>query len=381
MPHLKKISKYKLKFKIKPWITPALQKPISIKNALFKRYIKLKSPVKKKEVHQQYKSCRNLLSTLMEKSKQNYYEQLFKNNLKNLKNRWKGIRSLIAIKNSSASNMHMLTHKGATVTDPLHIVNIFNDYFSSIAEKTKANIKFSNKSFQDFLHHPNEDSLFITLTDANEVNLIISSLNSDKSTGPNSLPTKILKLLKNEISTHLVDIFNLSFSSGVFPSILKIGKVIPVHKKESKLFYSNCRPISLLSNIDKIIEKITYNRIYKFLDKNNIIYSLQLGFRQHYSTSYALLNLTEAIMKALDDGNFACGIFVDLHKAFDTADESILLSKLCHYGIRGLTNKWFESYLANRKQFVSINGFVSSNSSIGSGVPQGFALGPLLFLL
>ena len=191
----------------------------------------------------------------MKKSKQNYYEQFFKNNLNNLKNIWKGIRSLIAIKHSPASNIHMLTHKGATVTDPLNIANIFNDYFSSIAEKTKANIKFSNKSFQDFLHHPNAESLFIAPTDANEVNLIISSLNSDKSTGPNSLPAKILKLLKNEISTHLADIFNLYFSSGIFPSILKIAKVIPVHKKESKLFCSNYRPISLLSNIDKIIEK------------------------------------------------------------------------------------------------------------------------------
>ena len=168
----------------------------------------------------------------MKKSKQNYHERFFKNNLNNLKNIWKSIRSLIAIKHSSASNIHMLTHKGATVTDPLHIANIFNDCFSSMTKKTKANIKFSNKSFQDFLHHPNEESLFITPTDAHEVNLIISSLNSDKSTGPNSLPTKILKLLKNEISTHLADIFNLSFSSGVFPYVLKIAKVIPVHKKE-----------------------------------------------------------------------------------------------------------------------------------------------------
>ena len=312
---------------------------ISIKNSLFKKYIKLKSPVKKNEVHQQYKYYRNLLSTLMKKSKQNYYEQFFKNNLNNLKNIWKGIRSLIAIKHSPASNIHILTHKGATVTDSLHIANIFNDHFSSIAEKAKANIKFSNKSFQDFLYHPNADSLFVTPTDAHEVKLIISPLNSDKSTGPNSLLTKILKLLKNDISTHLADIFNLSFSSGVFPSILKIAKVMPVHKKESKHFCSNYRPISLLSNIDKIIEKIMYNRIYRFLDKNNFIYSLQFGFRQHYSTSYALLNLTEAIMKALDDGNFACAIFVDLQKAFDTVDHSILLSKIYHYGIRGLANK------------------------------------------
>ena len=85
-----------------------------------------------------------------------------------------------------------------------------------------------------------------------------------------------------------------------------------------------------------------YNRIYKLLDKNNIIYSLQFDFQKRYSTSYALLKLTEAIMKDFDDGNFACGIFVDLQKTFDTVDQSILLSKLCHCGIRGLTNKWSE---------------------------------------
>ena len=89
----------------------------------------------------------------------------------------------------------------------MDIANTFNDYFSSFAEKSRANIKSSNKSFHDLLQHPNEELLFITLTDAHKVNNIIS-LNSDKSTGLNSLPTKILKLLKNEISTHLADIFN-----------------------------------------------------------------------------------------------------------------------------------------------------------------------------
>ena len=116
----------------------------------------------------------------------------------------------------------MLTHKGAAVTDPLCIANISDDHLSSMAEKTKANIKFLNKSFQDYLLHPNEESLFITSTDAHEVNLIISSLNSNKSTGPNSLLTKISKLLKNEISTHLANIFNLSFSSEEFRFPLKL---------------------------------------------------------------------------------------------------------------------------------------------------------------
>ena len=103
---------------------------------------------------------------------------------------------MIPVKLSSASNIPMLIHKGAAVTDPFLIANIFNDSFSIIEEKTKANIKFWNKLFQYFLLHPNEESLYITPTDAHEVKSIISSLNDDKFTGPNSLPTKILKLLK-----------------------------------------------------------------------------------------------------------------------------------------------------------------------------------------
>ena len=147
--------------------------------------------------------------------------------------------------------------------------------------------------------------------------------------------------------------------------------VIPIHKKESKLKCSNYyRPISRLSNLDKILEKLMHNRIYEFLEKYKLIYPLQFGFQQHYSTSYALLNLTESIMKALDEGNFACDIFIDFEKGFDTVEHNILLKKLDHYGVTGISNKSFGSYLTDRKQFVLINGFNSNISTITSGVPQ-----------
>ena len=93
--------------------------------------------------------------------------------------------------------------------------------------------------------------------------------------------------------------------------------------------------------------------------RNELIYKLQFGFRQKHSTSHALINLTETIREELDKGNFACGIFVDFQKAFDTVDHNILIQKLRHYGIRGTANDWFASYLNNRKQYVSINGFNS----------------------
>ena len=169
--------------------------------------------------------------------------------------------------------------------------------------------------------------------------------------------------------------------TGVFPSVLKTAKVVPVFKKDSKLDYSNYRLISLLSNIEKILEKLMYKRLYTFLNNNNIIYNLQFGFRQQYSTSHALINITDNIRKALDGGNIDCGVFVDLQKAFDTVDHQILLAKLNHYGIRGVTNYWFKSCLSNRNQYVSINGFDSGLTSINCGVPEGSVLGPLLVLL
>ena len=98
-----------------------------------------------------------------------------------------------------------------------------------------------------------------------------------------------------------------------------------------------------------------YKRLYTFLDNKNIIYDLQFGFRQQYSTSHALINITENIRKALDDGNIGCGVFADLQKAFDTVDHQILLAKLNHYGIHGVSNEWFKPYLSNHSQYVSIN--------------------------
>ena len=112
----------------------------------------------------------------------------------------------------------------------------------------------------------------------------------------------------------MADLFNLSFMTGAFLSILKTVKVVPVFKKDSKLDYSNYCPISLLSNIEKILEKLMFKRFYTFLSNNNIVYNLQFGFRQQYFTSHALISITENIRKTLDDGNIGCGVFVDLEK-------------------------------------------------------------------
>ena len=224
------------------------------------------------------KTHRNMLSTILKQSKTNYYNHYFETNWSSIKNTWKGLKSILNIKNISAENPKTLTVNGTTISNPMEISNIFINYFSSIATKTKLNISFSHKHFSDFLKNRSNISFFVSPTDKTEK--VISSLDSNKSVGYNSISTKVLKLLKNDISGELSEIFNISFSSGAFPSILRTVKVIPVHKKDSKLDFSNYCPISLLSNIEKVLERLMYNRMHKFFSDNNLIYSLQFDFRQ-----------------------------------------------------------------------------------------------------
>ena len=122
-----------------------------------------------------------------------------------------------------------------------------------------------------------------------------------------------------------------------------------------------------------------YDRLYNFLSNHKYIYDLQFGFRSNYSTNHALIDLTEDIRTALDNNTFAVGVFIDLQKAFDTVDHDILLYKLDRYGVRGMANNWFKSYLINRQQYVHINGTDSQLARVNFGVPQGSVLGPLLF--
>ena len=177
-------------------------------------------------------------------------------------------------------------------------------------------------------------------------------------------------------------IFNLCFSTGTFPEVLKIAKVLPVYKQKGSVTESNnYRPISLLSNMDKVLEKLIYKRTYCFLSRFKILYTNQFGFRRNHSTFHTLASMCQKITDALDKGEHVCGVFVDLQKAFDTVDHEILLAKLQHYGIRDKAFSLFKSYLSDRRQFVTISGRNSAEAIIRHGVPQGSVLGPLLFLI
>lgn len=257
----------------------------------------------------------------------------------------------------------------------------FNNFFTSVASKLQQKVRHSPKTPADFLLNQNSKTFFINPTTPEEVSDIISKMKNGKSSGPNSIPITILKLVKKEILEPLAHLINLSFSTGSFPSHFKTAKVIPIFKSNSRLSCSDYRPISLLSNINKIIETLMKKRLYTFLHQNNCFYPLQFGFRLNTSTNDALVSIIDNIQSELDKGNFSCGVFIDLKKGFDTVDHKILLDKLKYYGVRGLSNTWFHSYLTYRKQYVCIGSSKSSLKQINYGVPQGSVLGPLLFVI
>ena len=146
-----------------------------------------------------------------------------------------------------------------------------------------------------------------------------------------------------------------------------------------KVYY---RPISILPIFSKLLEKIMYNKIYNHVSNNKLLYNKQFGSQKNVSTEYAILQLTREILDSFENNQFTLGVFIDLSKAFDTVDHEILLSKLQYFGIEGKYLKWFQSYLCNRKQFITFGNNKQSNLlRINCGVPQGSILGPLLFLL
>ena len=375
---VRQITKKELKFHSKPWITTGLKNSIKVKNKLYRKYLITKSTY----YHCKFKNYRNRLNHLLKISKRSYYNNYFLQNTKDSKRIWNGIKKIVHFRSKNNHNINKIIENDTVMTDSKEIANAFNKYFSTIGVNLADKIENVDKSPMDYLKTPIPTSFYVFPVEAPEIEREISCLKDNKSTGPFSAPIKVLKSIKKVISHPLEMLFNMSFSLGIVPSSLKISNVIPIYKKDSQYSLSNYRPISLLSVFDKLLEKLMANRLVTFLEKNNLLFGNQFGFRSNHSTDYALLSIIDKIQTAIaDDSDYSCGIFLDFSKAFDTVDHNILIKKLDYYGIRGTAKNWFISYLSNRQQSVTINNSKSDPVTISCGIPQGSVLGPILFLI
>ena len=206
-------------------------------------------------------------------------------------------------------------------------------------------------------------------------------LKNKGSKGHDGINNKIIKLSVTVISVRICSLFNQCVESGYFPQGLKVAKVIPLFKGGLKESLENYRPISLLSSLSKIFERIIFNRMYNFANKQKILYEKQFGFQKKKSCVDALIEFTEFIREGWDKKLVGQSCLVDLKKAFDTINHDLLLAKLEKYGFRGRIFCLLKNYFANRFQFVQTDNKISSSRSMSYGVPQGSVLGPFLFLI
>ena len=362
----------------KPYITSGIKESIKSRNTLYKTY--LENPTNTNE--QNWKEKRNGVVDILRKAEADYYASFIKNRGDNSRQLWKRFGEVLGKSKAKKISINKMLIDNDVTSDPKTIVNEFNRYFCTIGEKLAS--KFGNRNnneFKKYLQNPSQHSLVLSRITEKEIILEIKNLDPTKSPGQDDFTAKFLKVSATTVAPILCDIFNLSIQRGEYPDILKIAKVLPIFKKGDSKLTSNYRPISVLSCINKIFEKILFKRIYNFLEKHSVLYEFQYGFRQGHSTTHALIEIVDKIKKSIDKNELTCSIFLDLSKAFDTVNHDILMYKLDHYGIRGPAHKLLRSYLSNRKQFVKIGDLKSELQNINCGVPQGSVLGPLLFLL
>ena len=369
---------------VNPWITPGIIASVKTKQYLYENWKKSVTETNKlgdHDLYLKYSDFRRKLKYIIRCAKHKYYGNKFDKYNGNMRKTWQLINELRGkVKHKNKPSFKI---DGQLVHDKRIISNGFNKYFTSVAENMNqelANNLHDNEVIDNrmFFDKSISSSMFFKPCNENEISEIISELESGKSS---DLPIKVIKQASQYLVPELTKYFNKFIEDGVFPKILKIGRVTPIFKKGDKQLFGNYRPVCILPIFGKIFEKIIFTRLHNFFSSKGIIYDNQFGFRKNHSTSHAVNFSVDKILEGINKNKHMLGIFIDLSKAFDTINHDKLLEKLSNYGVRGTSWKLLKSYLSDRLQYTNIFNETSEFTSVRYGVPQGSVLGPLLFII
>lgn len=290
-------------------------------------------------------------------------------------------------KNKSSSNKNIALHlNGKLQSDPSIVSNIFNDLFSHTIDQ---NISFSLIQDETINNSVEAFSNFSTINKT-QLKKVINDMPNKKSCGWDGISMNLLKKCYASLEMPLLHLINCSLESGIFPEKGKLAIIKPLHKKDDPHTPGNYRPVALLPSVSKILEKVVCNQLLTFIESKNLLFPNQFGYQKGKSTKLALINFVNKCIDAMEGGDVAIGCFIDLSKAFDCVNHSILFQKLCSLGITGTVLKWLKSYLSNRNQktVVNFNDCNNIKKTVFSdvapnhvGVPQGSILGPILFII
>ena len=361
-----------------PWIAPY------IKSLIYERDRAKRKAERDQSIRPEYKRLRNRVTSELRRGVETYYQNLLDENSNNPKKMRKTINKGLN-KNQHSTTPKFVMFEGQSIEKPNEIAEVFINHFTSIGPKLAD--KIENRDSDDPLKYLSNiggsiASCFEFHTiHPNTIEREIKHLKCSKSTGHDKVSVKLVKDATEILSEPLAIIFNSPFNKGIFLDIWKIARATSICKSGSKSNVSNYRPISVLSVISRLLEKIGHYQFSKYLKEHKKFAKCQHAFLKMHSSLTSLLSVTDTWFSNIDKRKLNISIFLDLKKAFDTVDHGILLSKLSKYGAVGTPLRWFASYLTDRTQYCEINAHKSCLKNVLCGIPQGSCLGPLLFIL